>query len=66
MDTSKSGSSYYERHNIDLSKPNFGTTDLVRLADHHHPTVFKGYEYDVSGFEDLEDVIKEIREDFDQ
>jgi len=65
MDTSKSGSSYYERHNSDLSKANFGTTDQVRLSDHIHPTVFSGYEYDVSGFEDLEDLLSEIREDFD-
>lgn len=65
LDASNSGSSYYERINIDLSKPIFGTTDHVRLADHHHPTVFNGCEYDVSGFESLEDVIASIREDFD-
>lgn len=62
--TSNSGSSYYERHNSDLKQPSrFSTTDLVRLSDHYHPTVFDGYEYDVSGFEDLEDILAEMRKD---
>lgn len=62
--TSKSGSSYYERINIDVRSADFGEVDTARLADHYHPTNFNGIEIDVSGFLDAREVIEEIQESF--
>ena len=63
--TSPSGSSYYERMNIDMLKSNFGTTDQARLSDHYHPTNYNGSEFDTSGLTDAGELVLEIREDFE-
>ena len=63
--TSDSGSNYYHRIIIDTHHPRFGEEDTARLATHYHPTVFYGSEFDISGFIDLDDLIDEIKEAFD-